>query len=158
MQMLYGNWKGGRYIFMDYCQVLVLGVYQMCNLVLWTLHTKGIKHKHLRKGPPLLYFLYVNSLRFLLQTWYFVVRDSSVVRRHYIFLLEPSDVRALYIRKQRICFSNSGSAHFHISCLSDFIFYQKPLYKSLHQSFFYSFITILPSESGVTLHYSTILP
>jgi hypothetical protein len=27
----------------------------------------------------------------------------------------------------------------------------KPLYKSLHQSFFYSFITILPSESGVTL-------
>ena len=44
------------------------------------------------------------------------------------------------------------------SWLSDFIFYQKPLYKSLHQSFFYSFITILPSESGVTLHYSTILP
>ena len=36
--------------------------------------------------------------------------------------------------------------------------YHKPLYKSLHQSFFYSFITILPSESGVTLHYSTILP
>ena len=32
------------------------------------------------------------------------------------------------------------------------------IYKSLHQSFFYSFITILPSESGVTLHYSTILP
>jgi hypothetical protein len=28
-----------------------------------------------------------------------LVRDSSVVRRHYIFLLEPSDVRALYIRK-----------------------------------------------------------
>jgi hypothetical protein len=46
--------------------------------------------------------------------------------------------------KQRICFSNSGSAHFHVSWLSDFIFYQKPLYKSLHQSFFYSFITILP--------------
>lgn len=33
-----------------------------------SLHTKGIKHKHLRKGPPLSYFLYVNSLRFLLQT------------------------------------------------------------------------------------------
>ena len=33
----------------------------------------------------------------------------------------------------------------------------KPLNKSLHQSFFYSFITILPSESGVTLHCSTIL-
>ena len=28
-----------------------------------------------------------------------VVRDSSVVRRHYIFLLEPSDVRALCTRK-----------------------------------------------------------
>jgi hypothetical protein len=53
--------------------------------------------------------------------------------------------------KQRICFSN-------VSWLSDFIFYHKPLYKSLHQSFFYSFINILPSESGVTLHYSTILP
>ena len=59
--------------------------------------------------------------------------------------------------KQRICLSNSWSAHFHVSWLSDFIFYQKPLYKSLHQSFFYSFITILPSESGVTHHYSTIL-
>jgi hypothetical protein len=37
-------------------------------------------------------------------------------------------------------------------------FYPKPLYKSPHQSFFYSFITILPSESGVALHYCTILP
>ena len=27
-----------------------------------------------------------------------IVRDSSVVRRHYILLLEPSDVRAQYIR------------------------------------------------------------
>ena len=60
--------------------------------------------------------------------------------------------------KQQICRSNSGSAHFHVSWLSDFIFYPKPLYKSLHQLFFYSFKTILPSESGVTLHYSTILP
>ena len=48
--------------------------------------------------------------------------------------------------KQRICLSDSWSAHFHVSWLSDFIFYQKPLYKSLHQSFFYSFITILPSH------------
>ena len=60
--------------------------------------------------------------------------------------------------KQLICLTSSGSAHFHVSWLSDFINCQKPLYKSLHQSFFYSFITILPSESGVTLHYSTILP
>ena len=61
-------------------------------------------------------------------------------------------------RKQRICCCNSALAHFHVSWLSDFIFYPKPLYKSLHQSFFYSFITILPSESGVTIHYSTMLP
>jgi hypothetical protein len=32
-------------------------------------------------------------------TYAFIVRDSSVVRRHYIFLLEPWDVRELYIRK-----------------------------------------------------------
>jgi uncharacterized protein YgfB (UPF0149 family) len=35
---------------------------------------------------------------------------------------------------------------------------RKDSMKSLHQSFFYSFTTILPSESGVTLDYSTILP
>jgi hypothetical protein len=90
--------------------------------------------------------------------WVLIVRDSSAVRRHYIFLLEPWDVRELYIRKTADLPSNSGSAHFHVSWLLDFIFYQKPLCKSLHQSFFYSFITILPSESGVSLHYSTIFP
>ena len=42
--------------------------------------------------------------------------------------------------------------------VSDFIFYPKPLYTSFHQSFFYSFITILLSESDFTLHYSTVLP
>ena len=68
-------------------------------------------------------------------------------------LLQPWDVRELYIRKTADFPFNSGSAHFHVSWLFDFIFYQKPLYKSLHQSFFYSFITILPSESGVTLHF-----
>jgi hypothetical protein len=73
---------------------------------------------------------------------------------------------AVAVQRQRVIYTDYsgfaspalGSAHFHISWLSDFIFYQKPSYKSLHQSFFYSFITILPSESGVTLHYSTILP
>ena len=58
----------------------------------------------------------------------------------YIFLLEPSESYAY--GKQRIRLSASWSAHFHVSWLSDFIFYQKPLYTSLHQSFFYSFITI----------------
>ena len=85
-----------------------------------------------------------------------LVRDSSVVRRHYIFLLEPSNVRAQYIRNTADL--SSGSAHFHVSWLLDFIFYPKPLCKSLHQSFFYSFITILPSESSAILHCCTILP
>ena len=88
-----------------------------------------------------------------------LVRDSSVVRRHYILLLEPSNVRAQYIRKTADLPHPALGRH--ISTFRGyriFINYQKPLYKSLHQSFFYSFITILPSESGVTLHYSTILP
>jgi hypothetical protein len=59
----------------------------------------------------------------------------------------PTSESSTY-RKQRICPCNSALAHFHVSWLSNFIFYPKPLYKSLHQSFFYSFITILPSESG----------
>ena len=69
---------------------------------------------------------------------------------------EPSECSTY--GKQQICRCNSASTHFNVSWLSDFIFYPKPLYKSLHQSFFYSFITILPSEGGVTLHYSTIFP
>jgi hypothetical protein len=58
--------------------------------------------------------------------------------------------------KQQIGPCNYALAHFHVLWLSDFIFYPKPLYKSLHQSFFYSFITILPSENGVTLHFTAI--
>ena len=66
--------------------------------------------------------------------------------------------RALLYGKQRICPCNFALAYFHVSWLSDFIFYLKPSYKSLHQSFFYSFITILASESGVALDYCTIFP
>ena len=89
-----------------------------------------------------------------------LVRDSSANRRLFSppDLLEPWDVRELYIRKITDLPSNSGSAYFHVSWLFDFIFYQKLLYKLLNQSFCYSFITILPSESGVTLHYITIFP
>ena len=39
------------------------------------------------------------SFIFKLKISFKLVRDSSVVRRHYIFLLEPLDVRELYIRK-----------------------------------------------------------
>jgi hypothetical protein len=87
-----------------------------------------------------------------------IVRDSSAVWRLLWTCCSRGTSESYAYGKQQICFSNSWSAHFHVSWLSDFIFYQIPLYKSLHQSFFYSFITILPSESGVTLHYSTILP
>ena len=82
----------------------------------------------------------MTSQVYSLNTQKYLVRDSSAVQRLFV----------------RLAGSNSGSAHFHVSWLSDFIFYPKPLYKFLHQSFFYSFITILPSESGVTLEYSTI--
>jgi hypothetical protein len=86
-----------------------------------------------------------------------LVRDSSAVRRLFLLdLLEPWDVRESAYGKQRIFRCNSASTHFHASWLSDFIFYPNPLYKSFRQSFFYSFITILPSESGVTLDYSMI--
>jgi hypothetical protein len=91
-------------------------------------------------------------------TWFRVVRDSSAVRRFFSDLLELWDVRELYIRKTADLPLQSASTHFHVSWLSDFIFNPKPLYKLLHQSFFYSFINILPSESGVTLDYSTIFP
>ena len=77
-------------------------------------------------------------------------RFSSVVRRLFSTCWSRGTSESSTYGKQRICLSNSWSAHFHVLWLSDFIFYQKPLYKSLHQSFFYSFVTILPSESGVT--------
>ena len=86
-----------------------------------------------------------------------IVRDSSAIRRLFLSLTGAVG-RQRALHKENSGFSNSESAHFHVSWLSDFIFSQKPLYKSLPQSFFYSFITIFPSESGVTLHYSTILP
>jgi hypothetical protein len=76
-----------------------------------------------------------------------VVRDSSAVRRLF-FRLDGA-----VGRQRNLHTENSGFAHallhFHVSWLSDFIFYPKSLYTSLHQSFFYSFITILPLESGV---------
>jgi hypothetical protein len=87
-----------------------------------------------------------------------LVRDSSAVWRLLWTCCSRGTSESYAYGKQRSCLTNSGSAHFHVLWLSDFIFYPKPLYKSLHQSFFYSFITILPSENGATLHYSTILP
>ena len=79
-----------------------------------------------------------------------------------IFLCRPTAFFRLAgaVGRQRVLHTeNSGFAHATLPWhISTFRGYPKPLYKSLHQSFFYSFITILSSESGVTLHYSTILP
>jgi hypothetical protein len=58
-----------------------------------------------------------------------LVRDSSAVWRHLWICCSRGTSESYAYGKQRICFSNSGSAHFHVSWLSDFIFYQKPLYK-----------------------------
>jgi hypothetical protein len=100
-----------------------------------------------------------------MSTWWKVVlqivRDSSAVR-HLFFFLEPWDVRELYIRKtadfplQHLVGTFPHFVAIGFYFLSETLIHN--IYKSLHQSFFCSFITILPSESGVTLHYSTILP
>ena len=83
-----------------------------------------------------------------------VVRYSSAVRRLFVRLAGAVG-RQSTLHKENTGFATPTLGQ-HVSWLSDFIFYPKPLYKSLHQSFFYSFITILPSESGATLEYSTI--
>ena len=80
-----------------------------------------------------------------------LVGDSSAIRQIFSNCCSRGTSESSTYGKRRICLSNSWSAHFHVSWLSDFIFYQKPLYKSLHQSFVYSLITILSSESGVFL-------
>ena len=58
-----------------------------------------------------------------------LVRDSSAVR----LAIAVGRPRTLHTENSGFA---SWSAHVHVSWLSDFIFYQKPLYKSLHQSFF----------------------
>ena len=78
----------------------------------------------------------------------FLVRDSSAVRRLFVRLAGAVGHQSALHKE------NSGFAAPTLGWLPrfvaiGFIFYPKPLYKSLHQSFFYSFITILPTESGV---------
>jgi hypothetical protein len=71
-------------------------------------------------------------------------------------LLELWDVRALSIRKTADLPLQLRVGTFPRFVAIGFFFPPKPLYKSLHQSFFYSFITT--SESGVTLDYCMIFP
>jgi hypothetical protein len=69
-----------------------------------------------------------------------LIRDSSAVWRLLWICCSRGTSESYTYGKQRICFSNSGSAHFHVSWLSDSIFYQKPLYKSLHVPIIFLFI------------------
>jgi hypothetical protein len=90
-----------------------------------------------------------------------VVRDSSAVRRLFVRLAGAME-RQSVLHKENSGFATPTLGR-HISTIRGYrilfsIWKRKPLYKSLHQSFFYSFITILPSESGVTLDYCMIFP
>ena len=87
--------------------------------------------------------------------WYIFVcfpssRDSSAVRRLFVWLAGAVG-RQSALHKENSGFS-SPTPCLHISMFGGyqiFIFYPKPLYKSLHQSFFYSFIIILLSLSNI---------
>ena len=96
-----------------------------------------------------------------LLTWLLLllVWDSSAVRRLFVRLAGAVG------RQSALHKENSGFATPTLGRnISTFRGYQilfpirNPYYKLLHQSFFFSFITILPSESGVALDYSTIFP
>ena len=102
-------------------------------------------------------FWYISQLRYFLIILikiriYRPIVQSTVYRRQYYYQQSeiplPSDVIALSIRKKADLSLQLWVGTFPIRNPS--------IYKSLHQSFFYSFITILSSESGVTLEYSTI--
>ena len=85
-----------------------------------------------------------------------LVGDSSAIRRLFVRLAGVWDVRALSIRKTADLPLQLWVNTFPRFVAIRFYFLSKTLYKSLHQSFFYSFITVLPLESGITLEYSTI--
>jgi hypothetical protein len=102
-----------------------------------------------------LFFKILKAVSYLQHSPRFLFRPTAFF---FFFAKAVGCQRALHTENSGFASPTLGQ---HISTYrgyGDFIFYQKPLYKSLHQSFFYAFITILPSESGVTLHYSTILP
>jgi hypothetical protein len=88
-----------------------------------------------------------------------LIADSSAVRRLFVRLAGAVG-RQSALHKENSGFAGATMRR-HISTFRGYriLFSIRNSYiNRLHQSFFYSFITILPSESGVTLHYSTIFP
>jgi hypothetical protein len=80
---------------------------------------------------------------------YRLVRDSSAVGRLIFFARAVGRQGALHKENSGFASPTLGR-HISTFCGYRIFFYQKPLYKSLYQSFFYSFITILPQK--VVLH------
>ena len=106
--------------------------------------------------------------------------STCVLNSIFVLLLIPYDFRqseiplsfngfyrvAVAVQHQRVIYTDySGFASpalgRHISTFRGYrilFSIRNPYINRFTNHFFYSFITILPSESGVTLHYSTILP
>ena len=86
-----------------------------------------------------------------------IVRDSSAVRRHWVFFVRAvGRQRALHTENSGLLLQLCVDTFPRFVAIRFYFLSETFIYKSLHQSFFYSFITILPSEIGVTLDYSTI--
>jgi hypothetical protein len=101
--------------------------------------------------PFFLYILTLSSPRFLCRPRLFV-RLAGALGRQSALHKENSGFAALTLGRH---ISTLRGYRILFSIRNPYIIYQ-----SLHQSFLYSFTTILqvPSESGVTLDYGTILP
>jgi hypothetical protein len=90
---------------------------------------------------------------YFLCSWLLVVRDSSAVR------LAGAVGRQSALHKENSGFAAPTLGR-HISTFRGYwiLFSIRNPYINRFTNHFYSFITILPSESGVTLDYSTIFP
>ena len=125
---------------------------------------RGIKKKSILVCFYAWIVTYVDSRTKSSCTWSFrfssrVVQDSSAVWRLFVRLAGAVG-RQSTLHKENSGFAAQTPGR-HISTFRGYqilFSIRNSLYKSLHQSFFYSFITILPSESGVTLDYCTIFP
>ena len=95
-----------------------------------------------------------NETRHHLTSPRFLCRPTTL----YIFARAAERQSAIYTENSGFASPSLGQ---HISTFRGYriLFYiRNPYINRFTNHFFYSFITILSSESGVTLHYSTILP